>query len=577
MLQRSNMKFKEEMFNIEFLIFSSHKTATQSVSKTLQKNGFSVLSCHSLRKGMQMEGLFKEYLDTYVKNKNKKLIVISSFREPIERHISSFFQYYGTRPINRKEVNDYTETTIYNKTIPELQLQFTEELNNKTCPAMMNESILDIVDELDISLKDLKYSTDHKMCLYEKDNIQLYIFDFRMLTHNMETILSNITGKNIKVTNSNTSSEKWYDSIYKEFKSTLYLSEETIKHVYALKKDLIEMFYEEGYDESLKKALTKYSHKPSSYSLKTYEKNMHKKITLNALNSNTINAIRDLALQLESEDIHTAHQLMSLAYSARPTGAFMLKKLNEYHNKINPSPLKKKLKNMFERGEIAIIPIGFRCFTKIDICSTLEISQPTLPFDNGFFPPSSISSILQNPTINLTDSNHSVCMKYENHYDTNLGLGIKFKTSTYNEINTLATHTDIEGIKQYLDGTFGYYTLDPQHNYILAHYNWHPFASQSHTDRIYNPKHNIKQINTLLNTRIQTMFHICNHAKYIFFVFGEYQDYHYMSIDTMQFDLHNYQEIQTVAKEIFSAKSFVLNANDFENIDMLFDKVGLQK
>ncbi len=253
------MIFKEDLLDIEFLIYSSHKTATQSVSNTLKHNGFSTRSCHSLRKGtMKFEGFFEEYLDTYLKVNEKKLIVISSFREPIERHISSFFHYYGTRPINKKEVKNISETIIYKKTIPELQSQFIQELNDQSCPAMMNESIIDIATELKISLDDLNYNIKNKMGLYEKNNIQLHIFDFRMLTSNMQKILSNISNKEITLKNSNMSSEKWYNEIYKEFKSSLDIPAETVKNVYSLKKNLIEMFYEDGYDAALKTALHKY-------------------------------------------------------------------------------------------------------------------------------------------------------------------------------------------------------------------------------------------------------------------------------------------------------------------------------
>ncbi len=300
---------------------------------------------------------------------------------------------------------------------------------------------------------------------------------------------------------------------------------------------------------------------------------MDKKINLNELSSKTINAIRDLALKIESEDMETAKELMSLAYTARPTGSRMIKKLNEYDNKLNPSPAKIELKKMVDRGEVAIIPIGFRCFTKMDTYSSLEISQQSLPFDSGFFPPSSVVSILRNPIINLSYSNHSVCMKYENHHDTVLGLGIKFQTSTYDEINTLATSKDMREINNYLDGTYCYYTLDPQHNYVLAHYNWHKFASQSHSERMFDPEINIKNINDTLNKRIERMFSLCNAAKYIFFVFGEYQEYEYMMIDDHHFDLHNFKNIEHVANDIFSTQSFVITANEIDNADLLLKKI----
>jgi hypothetical protein len=46
-----------------------------------------------------------------------------------------------------------------------------------------------------------------------------------------------------------------------------------------------------------------------------------------------------------------------------------------------------KLQQLVRDGDVAIIPAGFRCFTKMRLAKTLGIRQPSLPFDNGFFPP----------------------------------------------------------------------------------------------------------------------------------------------------------------------------------------------
>ena len=52
------MIFNQDLLNIEYLIFSSHKTATQSLVKTLNKNGFHTKHCHTLKKSVRMEGYF---------------------------------------------------------------------------------------------------------------------------------------------------------------------------------------------------------------------------------------------------------------------------------------------------------------------------------------------------------------------------------------------------------------------------------------------------------------------------------------------------------------------------------------
>lgn len=233
-----------------------------------------------------------------------------------------------------------------------------------------------------------------------------------------------------------------------------------------------------------------------------------------------------------------------------------------------------KLRDMIKAGEIAIIPAGFRCYTREHIRKKFKFNQPSMPFNSGFFSPSSIASIIRNPIINLkypeNTLTHSVCIKYENHMDSALGRGIKFQKSSYAEINSLATSRDLMGINKYLDHTYGYYTLDMQHNFVLAHYNWHVFATQSKSKGIYDPNINIENINKTLNRRIQRMFDLCNSSKYVFFVVGEFQKYNYMMIDDKYFDLHNFSELADTVKSAFNTKCFVTSFADIDSADKLF-------
>ena len=95
---QSKGKFSDLM-NIDYLVFSSHKTATQSVKKSLNKNGFSCKHCHHPNNiGLELSDLPK-FARRYRKRHGRKLQVLSIFREPISRHISSFFQTHGWKPL----------------------------------------------------------------------------------------------------------------------------------------------------------------------------------------------------------------------------------------------------------------------------------------------------------------------------------------------------------------------------------------------------------------------------------------------------------------------------------------------
>jgi len=292
---------------------------------------------------------------------------------------------------------------------------------------------------------------------------------------------------------------------------------------------------------------------------------MNKKIDIQKLNPKTIDILRDMAVKLETEDLRTAYELMSLAYIARPNGGFIMKKVEEYHHKLFAlTPEELILKEKIKSGEVAIIPIGFRCFTRMKFIEKVHIQQESLIFDSGFFPPVSVVSVLKNPKINLdykSSETQTVCIKHENHIDSIYGKGIKFQKSNYEEINSIASNKEVKNLKIYLDSHFGYYTLDLKHKFVLSHFNWHKLADEANSKGITDPLINLRNINIILNRRVKRMFEKCNNAKYIFFIHLENQGYNYMMIDDEKFKLNDFQEIIDVANDIFDAKVHLLDVN----------------
>tara|TARA_B100000886_G_C20405598_1_gene484603 strand:+ start:861 stop:1331 length:471 start_codon:yes stop_codon:yes gene_type:complete len=156
------------------------------------------------------------------------------------------------------------------------------------------------------------------------------------------------------------------------------------------------------------------------------------------MKSISIKQIRDLAINLEDEDIFDAYNLMKMAYEANENAPLIKKKYLEYQRRVEFNNLKRELGLLNKKGEVAIVPIGFRCFTKRLVQNRLEISQPSLPFDNGFFPPHSVESILKNPrvSINFSDkSSFQICKKYEKYNHPKYGNCIKFNLSSKEEID----------------------------------------------------------------------------------------------------------------------------------------------
>lgn len=298
---------------------------------------------------------------------------------------------------------------------------------------------------------------------------------------------------------------------------------------------------------------------------------------MSRINSKTVDILRDLAVRYELIDLEIAYDLMNIAYKARPNGLFIQRKLDMYKSKLNYQvPGKIKLNKLVKDGSVAIIPIGFRCHTKKKISELLGIAQPSLPFDSGFFPPFAVANVINDPLISMNFSDRksqTVCIKYENHNDSALGLGVKFQKSTYDEINSLATSKNLKDINMYLDSTFGYYTLDLKHKFVLAHYNWHKFSDPEKSKCCTDPELNLNNINAVLNKRIERMFNMCLNAKHVFFIFQRSGGYNYMCIDDNFFDLHDLDCIKLAVKKRFKAQSFVITDNEISNAENLLKMI----
>jgi len=254
------MKFGNHMFYLDYLVFSSHKTATQTVTETLRKNNFRCVHCHILENvGIEI-GAFKYFLIPYYLKNKKRLNIISTFREPIERQISSFFQYYGKDVIRLKQVDDITDTIIHKWQVHELQKKMIDELNNPFTERLerTSESIDQICSELNINIKELNYRPQAQYGLCEKDTCRIFTFRFDILTNNLETLLSTITQTPIQQHNKNLTTDKWYNPIYREFIASLKIPHATIRKIYETRRDLINLFYPDQYDSLLAATIDRY-------------------------------------------------------------------------------------------------------------------------------------------------------------------------------------------------------------------------------------------------------------------------------------------------------------------------------
>ena len=157
-----------------------------------------------------------------------------------------------------------------------------------------------------------------------------------------------------------------------------------------------------------------------------------------------------------------------------------------------------------------------------------------------------------------------------------MGIGIAFNSSSFRQIDALAKTPTIPGLNAYLDSTFGYYTLDNVHKFILAHYNWHSFASRLDASRHDSRRANLENIRNTLNRRIDRLFRLCEDSKHILFVFDNHDQYSFMSVDEVVFSLSCLDGVKRQAAINFGNKVSVCRSPDLwrsDFLDMLCEQI----
>jgi hypothetical protein len=293
------MTDNNEFLDIEYLIFSAHKTATQTITNSLSSSGIKCVHAHGLGNMHMKENDFGKYLNDYTKVNSCRLKIISTFRDPLERIISSFFQslteldalrhlvgldpdalrhlvgldpdalrhLVGLDPDalrylvgldNADKVNNDNENFVHRMSIDELQnlfYRYCEHVDG------WGESIFIICHELGIEFGKLKFSEKGLIGENEFDNCILYLLRFDLMLPCLSTLLTHITERKISLRPSNLSNSKWYEGIYIEFKKSLRMPLYLIERMYESRRVLMDLFYPGQYDSIFTDTVRRYGYK----------------------------------------------------------------------------------------------------------------------------------------------------------------------------------------------------------------------------------------------------------------------------------------------------------------------------
>lgn len=143
---------------------------------------------------------------------------------------------------------------------------------------------------------------------------------------------------------------------------------------------------------------------------------------------------------------------------------------------------------------------------------------------------------------------------------------ISFKTTSYENIINHVKDKNQDDINKFLDSTFGFYTLDKKHRFVLAHYNWHQFASKEKSKGLVTPEENLPIINTMMNNRIKRMFDLINSSEFTFFVFYDPQNFSNMKVDNEKLYFNKIENLRNTLKEKINCEFNILTLKRNEKI-----------
>jgi hypothetical protein len=245
----------------DFIVYSSHKTGTQTLVRSLSAAGHRAIHLHGVGHLDGTIGQFREYLKYYREKYGKKVKIISAFRLPIERHISSFFQWYGDGAWIQR-FSDYTseDTVIHQIDIKGLNSLLVSDIASRKL-AGYRDSLHELCKILEIdsmALREERYQGSYRVD-HELAEITLARFS-DLFKDSLKNIFA-LSGASVQnICEANISGKKWYSTKYEKFKAGVFIPENVIQQTYLDRKDLIEVFYPGLFDELLEADCRTYCH-----------------------------------------------------------------------------------------------------------------------------------------------------------------------------------------------------------------------------------------------------------------------------------------------------------------------------
>jgi len=259
----------EKYRNIKYFVFAGGKTGGKTLEKSF-KNSFHLHGDTDMWKNepiLEKYGIGVRDLINYVYNKTgKKVLILSSYRDPISRTISAFFQNYEIN-IRKKNATLQEQLAVFNDNF------FIDQ--EEYHPYLDKENLMG----LNIYEKPFNKVKGHTV--YENDKIKLLLLKFDIINKWKDIIPLYLDKNSISdfiYKESNVSTNKWYSSLYKNFKNNFYTTNYLLDLKIKNNFELLNYFYTPQQRSALLsiwrsfclKSVPKYVSLPDSWNFQSY-------------------------------------------------------------------------------------------------------------------------------------------------------------------------------------------------------------------------------------------------------------------------------------------------------------------
>lgn len=248
----------------EYVVFSSHKTGTQTLTASLNESGYPAVHCHRVEDIGLQPAQFVEELARFRSQTGRKIRLFSAFRLPMERHISSFFQWYGVGAMRR--IPGYTgkDSILASSDFRTLSRLFLGDLASGRL-AGYPESIHDLKGILGFDNHDFRRDPEYNLLTFEHELVDICLFEFgSLMAHYPAPVIKVMQGRPFRGVLANISEGKWYARKYRAFKQHIWIPGDLIRQTYEYRRDLIELFFPGQYAGLLERDIRRYGGRPQA-------------------------------------------------------------------------------------------------------------------------------------------------------------------------------------------------------------------------------------------------------------------------------------------------------------------------